>query len=93
MLIDQFLSLEAKLCFRRELGGGKAPAPPAAPPPPIIPITETGRETALAGKDYMRQQGKKRGLLSTVHAGQEGTGMGGTAYSSAFGTKSLLGSA
>lgn len=65
-------------------------APPAAPPPPIIPISETGRDTVMASKDFAAAQKKRKGLLST-HTGTAGETMSGTSYQSSFGVRSLLG--
>lgn len=66
------------------------PPPPGTPPPPVLPVTETGKETALAAKDYAAAQKKRKGLLSSIVAGET---QSGTQYSSNFGTRSLLGSA
>ena len=86
--------------FRSKGGGGgtvmqaaPAPAPvttPAAPPRPIPPVTERSIEVAAAGRDARVQAGKRKGMRSTILAGETG------AYASASSTtpdgkKTLLG--
>lgn len=67
-------------------GGPSATPPPA--PPPIVPISDQSRDTVIASKDYAAAQKKRKGLLSTIKAGETNSG---TAYNSNFGTRSLLG--
>jgi hypothetical protein len=69
--------------------GGKPP-PLAAPPPPLPPVTEKSSDVADASRDAKLQAAKRKGLGSTLLAGETG----GTGGSSAFGLatgKTLLG--
>lgn len=70
-------------------GGGGAPKQPAIPPP-IPPVTSTNADVQQAQTDTRVQAARRKGLQSTILAGETG-GTAGTSGFPQLQTKTLLG--
>jgi hypothetical protein len=73
----------------RFMGGGGAPRQ-AAVPPPIPPVTSTNTDVQQASADVKLQNARRKGLQSTILAGETG-GTAGTSGFPQLQTKTLLG--
>lgn len=75
-------------------GGGSSAAAAAQPVPQAIrPVTERISDFSSADRDLKKKQAKRKGIGSTILAGQGGTGgVQGGQVNSNFGAKTLLGS-
>lgn len=71
------------------MGGGGAPKQ-APIPPPIPPVSQTGADVAQAQDDARIQAAKRKGVQSTILAGETG-GTTGTSGFPQLQTKTLLG--
>lgn len=68
--------------------GGKPPKP-TPPPAPIPPVTETNADVMQASQDARTQALRKKGLNSTLLAGETGGTLGQSPFASTG--KTLLG--
>jgi hypothetical protein len=73
----------------RFMGGGGAPRQ-AAIPPPIPPVTATNTDVQQAQTDTRIQASRRKGLQSTILAGETG-GTAGTSGFPQLQTRTLLG--
>jgi hypothetical protein len=77
--------------FYKGGGGGSSSAVAAAPVPQAIrPVTERLADFSTVERDTKKRLAKRKGLKSTILAGETGQIQGGS-VSSNFGAKTLLG--
>lgn len=70
--------------------GGKPPKL-ADPPAPIPPVSEKSADVGFANLEAKRQAAKRKGLNSTLLAGETGGSLGASPYATPLAGKTLLG--